>query len=104
MQNHGNRMFVGLKTNDKLRDQLDSSTTSMKPFFKDNNPEFLQVIQIDDTEYIGKAIESGASLESLGNIFRNVKTMIKMICPSFSVADDAIKILALPSLPSKAYC
>ena len=95
MQTNGNTIFVGLKVNDRLRDQLDSSTASMKTFFAGNNPEYLQVIQIDSEEYIGKVTANGTSLDSLGNMLMNVKTMLQMICPGFTVTDGAIKILAL---------
>jgi len=103
MQSLGNTIFVGIKTSESLRDQLDSSKTSMKPFFEENNPEYLQLMQIDDNEYIGKVIKSGASLENLSNMLMNVKTMLKMICPKFSFADDAIKIIALTPMPSRTY-
>ena len=95
MQSHDNSLFVGLKINDRLRDQLDSCMASMKPYFAGNNPEFLQIMQIDSEEYVGKVTKSGASLEALSNMRMNVKTMLKMICPQFALADDAIKILAL---------
>jgi hypothetical protein len=54
-------------------------------------------------EYIGKVTESGASLEDLSNMLLNVKSMLKMICPKFSVADDAIKILAVAPTPARTY-
>lgn len=104
MENNEIRMFVGVKTNEKLRDRLDSSATSMKPFFNDNNSEFLQIIRIDDSEYIGKVIDSGATLENLNNIFMNVKTMLKMICPGFIISDDVIRIMALQQMPSRVFC
>ncbi|RPI01426.1 MAG: hypothetical protein EHM72_06475 [Calditrichaeota bacterium] len=94
---------MGIKTSDKLRDELDSSKTSMKPFFKENNPEYLQIRQINDDEYIGKVVKSGASFEDLNNILMNVKTMLKMICPKFFFADDAVKIMALSAMPSRNY-
>ena len=103
MQSLGNKIFVGMKTNEKLRDQLDSSKASMKPLFEDNNPEYLQIMQIDNNEYIGKVIDSGASLENLSNILMNVKTMLKMICPKFFLTDDAIKIMALTPMSSRTY-
>ena len=65
-----------MKINEKLQDELDASKASMKPYFEDNNPEFLQVMQFDNNEYIGKVIENGASLENLTNILMNVKTML----------------------------
>lgn len=103
MKSHGNTIFVGIKIGEKLRDQLDSSNSSMKPFFADNNIEYLQVMQIDDNEYIGKLIKSGASLETLSNMRMNVKTMLQMICPKFILVDDAIRIFALTPVPERTY-
>jgi|SRR3990172_6029822 len=103
MQSNGNIIFVGMKISERLRDQLDSSKTSMKPFFANNDSEFLQVMQIDSDDYIGKVTESGASLEDLSNMFMNLKTMLNMICPKFSFADDAIKIFARTPIPTRTY-
>lgn len=103
MQSNGNKIFVGIKVGDRLRDQLDSSNASMKPFFAGNNPEYLQVMQIDDDEHIGKITPSGASLETLSNMRMNVKTMLQMICPKFTLIDDAIRIFALAPKPEKTY-
>lgn len=103
MQSDGNTIFVGIKVNDRLRDQLDSSNASMKPFFASNNPEYLQVMRIDSDDYIGKVTESGASLEALGNMLKNVKSMLQMICPKFTLQDDAIKIFALTSMMTSTY-
>lgn len=101
MQSQGNTIFVGLKINDRLRDQLDASNASMKPFFATNNPEYLQIMRIDSEDYIGKAIASGTSLEALSNMLMNVKTMLQMICPKFAQTEGAIKILALTSPPTR---
>jgi hypothetical protein len=101
MQSNGNTIFVGIKASDRLHDELNSSKSSMKPFFRENNPEYLQIRQIGDDEYLGKVVESGASLEDLSNMLLNVKTMLKMICPKFFFADDAIKIMALSPRPSR---
>ena len=101
MKSDENTIFVGIKTTDKLRDELDSSKSTMKPLFQDNNPEYLQIKHIDNSEYIGKVVASGASLEDLSNTLKNVKTMLKMICPKFFFADDAIKIMSLSPRPSR---
>lgn len=103
MQSNGNKIFVGLKVGDRLRDLLDSSQESMKPFFASNNPEYLQVMQIDDAEHIGKITSSGTSLETLNNMRMNVKTMLQMICPKFALVDDAIRIFALTPKPERIY-
>lgn len=103
MQSKDNTIFVGVRVNERLRDQLDSSLASMKTFFNEKNPEYLQIMQIDDEEYIGKVTASGAALETLSNMLQNVKTMLQMICPKFVVADGAIKIFALPPPPTRTY-
>ncbi|MBN1982994.1 MAG: hypothetical protein JW795_15790 [Chitinivibrionales bacterium] len=100
---HERTMFVGVKTTEWLRDQLDSTKSSMKPLFQTNNPDFLQVVHIDGMEYLGKGIENGASLEKLRNVFMNVKTMIRMICPSYSITDEAITIIALDGPTSRNF-
>lgn len=103
MQSKDNSIFVGVKVNERLRDHLDSSPASMKTFFNEKNPEYLQVMQIDDDEYIGKITASGAALENLSNMQQNVKTMLQMICPKFAVADGAIKVFALAPTPARTY-
>lgn len=102
MQSQGNTIFVGLKVNGRLRDQLEGSNTTMKPFFNEKNPDFLQMMQIDGDDYIGKITASGATLEALNNMLMNVKTMLHMICPQFVMIDDAIKIHALAAPPVRA--
>lgn len=95
MQSQGNLILVGIKINDKLREHLDDSSASMKPFFTGKTPEHLQILQVDEDEYIGKTVPSGAALETLGNMRLNVKTMLQMICPKFTMVDGALKVLAL---------
>lgn len=103
MQSHANTLFVGIKVNDRLRHLLDASNASMKPFFASNDPEYLQVMRIDSDEYIGKVTKSGASLETLDNMLKNVRSMLQMICPGFTPTEDAIKIFALTTLPATTY-
>ena len=103
MQNEGNMIFVGMKISDKLRDELDATKESMKPFFNDNNSRYLQIRYIDSDEYIGKVIDSGVSFEILNNLRMNLKTMLNMICPKFVFADSAITIMALANVPAKAF-
>ncbi len=97
MQHNNNKIIVGIKINDKLQDNLDSSKTSVKPYFMNNDPEYLQVLQIDSDDYIVKIANSGVSYEILSNLFLNFKTMLKMICPEYIISDDAIKIYAYTS-------
>ena len=95
MQSVANTIFVGIQINEKLQDQLDSSKPSMKQFFKDSSPEYLQIVHIDSDDYLGKISENCTTMESLTNLYLNIKTMLKMICPKFIFSDSAIKVIAL---------
>jgi hypothetical protein len=90
MQSVSNTIFVGIQINENLQDQLDSSKPSMKQFFKDNSPEYLQIAQIDSDEYLGKLSENCATMETLTNLYMNMKTMLKMICPKFILSDNQL--------------
>ena len=94
MQYNHNKILVGIKISEKLRDHLDSSKASTKHFFANNDPDFLLVVQIDSDDYLAKITESGASLEDLSNMCLNLKSMLKIICPRFLIRDDSIKIYA----------
>ena len=94
MQNEENIIFVGIKINNKLREELDDTKVSMKPFFKYNDPEYLQIVRMNSDDYIGKIVENGVSFEILNNILLNIKTMLRMIIPKFSISEDALKVFA----------
>ena len=103
MESNANTIFVGIKISGRLQDQLDASDASVKQFFEENNPEYLQRMHIDYDEFIGKVTENGASLENLSNMLMNVKSMLRMICPKFSFPDNALKVFAVAPTPAKTY-
>jgi len=101
MYSDANKIFVGIKINEKLRDNLDAIKAFSKPHAEDSGGEDLYALQIDNDEYFGREIRSGASIENLNNVFMNVKSTLKMTCPKFSFADDAIKFFALIPVPKR---
>ena len=103
MQHQRADLFVGLKITTKLKEQLDESGIGMKEFFNGNTKRFLQVLEIDEDEYLGKICASSCSLENLENVLNNVRSMLKMICPKYSIPEDAIKIQAISTSPWKTF-
>ena len=99
VQQNRTMILAGIKINERLREQLDASKPSVKIFFAEDNAEYLQVVQIEDHEYLAKLAKSGTSLEELENMSLNLKTMLKLICPQFSIPEGAIKIYAYSLLP-----
>lgn len=101
MQSDGNIIFVGIKINERLRDQLDAIKAFSTSSAQDGGGEDLQVLRIDDDEYFGRETRSGGSIENLKNVFMNVKTTLKMTCPKYIFADDAIRFFALIPVPKR---
>jgi hypothetical protein len=101
MQMNGDFIFVGVKIKENLYNELEDSKASMKPYYQDNNPKYLQIIRIDDDEFIGKMVQSGASIDNLTNNLMNLKTMLKMIIPKFTIPDDTIKVYAHTPAPKR---
>ena len=99
MQNGTYIIFAGIKITDKLRDQLDASQTSVKHLFTGNDSKSLQVMQMDQDDFIVKTVKNGASLEEINNICLNLKSILRIICPKFIIPDDSIRIYAHTPLP-----
>lgn len=89
--------FLGLKINPKLQEGLDKSNPCNKFYFQDNNPDFLQIVSVDEDKYIGKFIEQGSEYKHIEDICRNITSIIHKLCPDIAVSVDAIRVLATES-------
>jgi hypothetical protein len=87
--------FLGIKINAKLQEGLDKSNPLNRFYFQDNNPEFLQIITIDQDKYIGKFVEQGAGYRAMDDICRNIISIMHKLCPDMSLSIDSIRVLAL---------
>lgn len=101
MHRNDTTIFVGIKINERLRDHLDSIKAFSQPSAVESGDENLQVMRIDDDEYFGREIRSGVSMENLNNVFKNVTSTLRMTCPKYSFADDAIRFFALIPVPKR---
>jgi hypothetical protein len=90
--------FLGIKINTKLQEGLDKSNPLNRFYFQDDNPEFLQIITIDQDKYIGKFVEQGAGYRAMEDICRNIISIMRKLCPDMSITIDSIRVLA-PSHP-----
>ena len=86
--------FLGLKITPKFQEALDKCTPYNKFYYKDNNPEFLQVVSVDVDKYIGRTIDQGVEYKKIEDICRNIISIIHKLCPDIPVSIDSIKILA----------
>ena len=86
--------FLGLKINSKLYEGLDKSNPCDKYYFQENNPEFLQIVSVDEHKYIGKFIEQGSELKRIEDICLNITSIIHKLCPDITISTDSIRVLA----------
>ncbi len=86
--------FLGLKITPKLQDGLDKCNPNDKFYFKDNNPDLLQIITIDVDKYIGKVLEQGIEYAKIEDICRNIISIIHKLCPDIPVSINSIKFFA----------
>ena len=86
--------FLGLKITPKLQDGLDKCNPNDKFYFKDNNPDLLQIITIGVDKYIGKVVEQGIEYAKIEDICRNIISIIHKLCPDIPISINLIKLLA----------
>lgn len=91
--------FLALKITSKLQDGLDKCNPNNKFYFKDSNPELLQIITIGVDKYIGKVVEQGIEYGKIEDICRNITSIIHILCPDIPISINSIKLLALEPPP-----
>jgi len=93
--------FLGIRINTKLQEGLDKSNPLNRFYFQDNNPEFLQIITVEQDRYIGKFVEQGTGYRAMEDICRNIISIMHKLCPDMAISIDGIRMLALetPSVP-----
>ena len=91
--------FFGFKITSKIQEGLDKSSPNNKFYFKDNNPDFLQIITIESDKYIGKIVEQGMDYKKIDDVCRNIISIINKLCPDIPFSIDTIKLHAINSFP-----
>lgn len=91
------KLFVGLKVDNKLRDQLQNAPPKDRGFFDGTDEKYLVVIRTDgETEdtYIGKLIEPGTPASSMDDLKRNLQSILNRIAPG-RIREDGIKVFSI---------
>jgi hypothetical protein len=91
MENH---MIIGAKITEKIQENLDSVMPVYHFYFKDNNPEYLQIIRVEGERVIGKMVKPGLPAKEVAPYAENVKSILKKICPGYGWTDNDIRVFA----------
>jgi hypothetical protein len=87
------RLFVGIKISKALQVELDSPVLGTGHYFEaagDQNN--LQIITVGEHKFIGRYIDDGFPAAEIGDVSRNVSTMVKMITRGRRIEENDIQI------------
>ena len=94
MENH---IIIGARITNKIQEHLDKCLPAHQFYFKDNDPDFLQIVRVEGQQVIGKKVDPGIPVTSIKDHADNVMSILKKICPErknyFSAVRNSIRRL-----------
>ena len=91
MENH---LIVGVKITDRIQEHLDKVLDGNQFYFKNNDPEFLQIHRVDGERILGKKLEAGIAFSTLADYVANITSIFHKICPDYRLTDSEIRVYA----------
>ena len=85
------RLFVGIKINKALQDDLDSPAPGMKQYFDGNN-DYLQIVSLNEEKFIGRYLKDGFPVANIGDVSRNVCSIVKLITRGRRIEENDVHI------------
>lgn len=88
------KLFLGFKLDQEMRRQYADGKLAHRPAFKSGDPARLDVLDVKGDLFIGRVLEGGLGLDELGDLERNIKSIVAM---TFSVQRPSgiLKIFAV---------
>ena len=89
--------FLGLNLPSSLISQLKNLDPAMQSvFLNSNDSHYLQLINYEDNQYIGKYFSSPLDVSNLENLQINISSLIKCLFPTYIYSSEEFYILTLP--------
>lgn len=92
MTEAGKRLFVGIKVSSALQNELNSPAPGTEYYFEKNNPDYLQVVDLGDDKLIGRYVKDGYPVAAIGDVSRNVCSIIRLITRGRRVEEREVHI------------
>ena len=86
------RLFIGIKISNSLQNELNNPAPGTERYFKGNDEEFLQVVSIGDKKLIGRYVKNGFPINDIGDVSRNVRSIVKLITRGHVTGEDLVHI------------
>ena len=89
------RLFVGIKISTALQNELDSPAPGTKHYFDGNgNQDYLQIVNLGEEKFIGRYIKDGFPAANIGDVSRNVCSIMKLITRGRRIEEGDVHIYA----------
>lgn len=85
-------IFVGFEINDDLRSLFVDRSSRDRIYMED--AAYLETVEIDGREYIGKRSQGGIAPDRLEDIARNVVSLMARVCLNWSQGADKASVIA----------
>ena len=87
------RLFVGIKISKALQVELDSPALGTQHHFEGTRDQnSLQIITVGEHKFIGRYIDDGFPAADIGDVSRNLCTMVKMITHGRRIEENDVQI------------
>ena len=87
------RLFVGIKISKALQVELDSPALGTQHYFEGTRDQnSLQIITVGEHKFIGRDIADGFPAADIGDLSRNLCTMVKMITHGRRIEENDVQI------------
>ena len=86
------QLFVGIKISTQLQSQLDSPAPGTERYFKEDNGEYLQIVTLGEDRVIGRLVQNGFPAGDIGNVSRNVRSIVSLITRGHRITDESVHI------------
>ena len=87
-------LFVGVKVTSALQRHMEESESGHGHLFEGRSKQSLQRVTMDGEELLGRAVEQGATVESLSDVVRNLKSIVLKHVPKYPLKNSEIRIYA----------
>ncbi len=91
---HERQLFVGLRVDNKLRDQLNNCAPRDRAYFDGSDPAYLVIVRSPTDVFVGKVVDAGATAVGMDDIKRNLMSILMRIAPGRH-REDSVKVFAL---------
>jgi hypothetical protein len=88
------RLFVGIKISTVLQNDLNSPAPGTEHYFKADNVDYLQIINLGEEKFIGRYVKDGFPAADITNVSRNVCSIVRLITRGHRVEENSVHIYA----------